>query len=127
MTYTPTVNTMNVVEQGGRSFVDLEGWTDVVSLTAGVASSYNLAAARTAMGLPAGESLLVIFEADGIFYMNPYGTAAVPSGSTSNGTASLFSPNQRFINGIAGDGSAINTLSLIAPAATNVTMSFYKP
>lgn len=125
MPYAPTVNTLNVIERGG--FVDLEGWVDVLQLSANTPASYNLGAVRTNMGLPAGAPLAVVFQADGPFYMNPYGTAAVPSSSTTNGAASLYSPNQRFINGIANDGSAINTLSFVAAATTNVTMSFYKP
>ena len=118
---------MNVVEQGGRAFVDLEGWTDVLQLSANTAASYNLATVRTNMGLPAGAPLFVIFGADGPFYMNAFATAALPSGNTTNGTASPYTPNQRYIGGIAPDCTAITALSFIASASTNVTMSFYKP
>lgn len=118
---------MNVVEQGGVAYIDLEGWVDVIQLTANTPASYNLATVRTNMGLPAGAPLFVTFGADGQFYLNPYGTAALPASSTTNGSASIYSPNQRYINGIAGDGSAINALSFVAAASTNVTMSFYKP
>lgn len=61
----------------------------------------------------------VVFNATGDFYARWDGNAAtVPSSDTGDGLGSELFPTQRFINGIA-------TVSVIAPLATLLTISYY--
>ena len=68
--------------------------------------------------VPAGATT-VIFSGNADFYVNAFGTATVPAADVTDGSASELNPARRSVVGIA-------TLSLISPAATIVTMSFYK-
>lgn len=120
MTYSPVVTEMVVVQQGGLAFPTVSGWNDAVQSSSS-ATSYDLGAARTAMGLAATESLFIVFAADGPFWANFHGTAAIPSGNTTNGTASEYTPNQRYIDG------GITAISLVSAAAQNISMQFYRP
>lgn len=120
MPYTPVVKQMQVLQAGGEVFPPVCGWIDVLQSTS-VHAEYDLAAARTAMGLGATESLFVIFAADGPFWANFNANAAIPSGNTANGSASEFSPNQRYLD------QRITAISFVSVAAQNISMQFYRP
>lgn len=120
MPYTPKTTHLNVMQQGADSFLWPSGWNDVVQSSA-VAKSYDVTAARTAMGLTAGQALFVIFAADGPFWANFHDTAAIPSGDVANGSASEYSPNHRLVD------KTITTISFISPASANVGLSFFIP
>lgn len=61
----------------------------------------------------------VLFSADGNFYANYTTTATVPGDTAiTDATASELNPAMRYIKGVT-------TISLIAPSATNVTLSFW--
>ena len=92
--------------------VDAIGFTDQVD-----ARVLGIATAEAHV-VPAGATT-VIFSATADFYVNAFGTAAVPAGDVTNGSASELNPERRSLVGIT-------SLSLISPAATIVTMSFYK-
>ena len=66
--------------------------------------------------VPSG-ARFVMFAATGDFYVNYTTTATVP-GDVTDGTASELNPAMRFINGVA-------AISVIAPANTVVTASFW--
>ena len=62
----------------------------------------------------------VFFSSTGNFYVNfQSGTAAIPSGDVTDGSASILNPAGRYIN-------EITQFGIIAPADTIVTMEFYK-
>lgn len=66
---------------------------------------------------------LVNFSGNADFYVRYNGTATVPSGDVTDGTAAELNPALRRI--ATGDGSA--SFSIIAPVAnTTVTMSFFR-
>lgn len=119
MTYTPVVNEINVQQAGANNFLYPAGWCDVIQVHAHV--EYDLTAARTAMGLKAGQPLHVIFAADGPFWANFHANAAIPSGNTTDGSGSVFSPTTRYLD------SSITTISLVSSAAQNVSMEFFRP
>lgn len=121
MSYTPTVTEINVQQAGGNAFPYPAGWVDTLVLTAGSAAAYDLTAARTAMGLHAGQPLFVIFSADGPFWANFHATASIPGSSTTDGTSSEFAPNQRYIDG------SVTSISCIAAGAQKVSMQFFRP
>ena len=75
------------------------------------------ASTAEAHAVPAGAKT-VIFKATGDFYVNAFGTAAVAIADVIDGTASELNPQRRSLVGVT-------TLSIIAPAITTVTMSFY--
>lgn len=64
----------------------------------------------------------VIFSANGDFYAKAGGTAAVPAADVTDGSGSQLNPSAWEL---PRDGS-VATIGLIAPAATVVTMAFYK-
>jgi hypothetical protein len=119
MTWSPQVKQLTVLHQGANAFPFTSEWVDSVSLTANTPVSYNLAAARTAMGLAANAPLFVVYGGSASFYRHCHATAAVPAGNT-DGSASQFSPNQEYLD------ASITAISFIATAAAIVTMSFYK-
>lgn len=121
MAFTPNVTELNVQQQGGVVFPGVSGWNDVVVTTANTAASYNLAAARTAMGLLAGQPLFVVFSADGPFWANFNAAAAIPATSNTDGRASEFSPNQRYLDG------NITAIGLISVAGQKISMQFFRP
>lgn len=119
MTWTPTVKQLTVLHQGANAFPFTSEWVDSVSLSANSAASYNLAAARTAMGLAANAPLFVVYGANGNFYRHCHATATIPAGNT-DGSAAAFSPNQEYLD------ASISAISFIAAAATVITLSFFK-
>ena len=60
----------------------------------------------------------VFFSATDNFYVSAFETATVPSVDVTDGTGSELNPLQRSVVGIT-------SISIIAPATTVVTMSFY--
>lgn len=60
----------------------------------------------------------VIFSAEADFYAKRGGTAAVPSGDVTDGTASELNPAGYDIEGVA-------TIGLISATAQTITMAFY--
>ncbi len=121
MSYSPVVNAFCNIQQGGVAFPYPAGWTDVIQVPNSGHVEYDIAAARTVMGLAAGQGLFIIFSADAPFWANFFANAAVPSGNTTNGTASEYAPNQRYID------ATVTKISFAAPAAANVSLQFYRP
>lgn len=120
MSYTPSVNPMQVIEQGGHIFTYPAGWVDTIQ-SSSTHAEYDLSAARTAMGLAAGQPLFCIFSADGPFWANFNANAAIPSGNTTDGSSSEFSPNQRYLD------HTVTKISVISANAQNISMQFYRP
>ena len=84
-------------------------YNDVRVLAASIAESHTVPAnAKT-----------VIFKATGDFYVNAFGTAAIAAADVINGTGSELNPQRRSLAGVT-------AISIIAPAITTVTMSFYE-
>jgi hypothetical protein len=122
MSFTPEMAAMNVLSQGHYAFPWCSQWVDSVQVTgSGNVQTYNVAALRTALGLPAQAAFFLIFGSDQPFYFNPYAAAALPSGNTTNGEASTYSPNQRYID------KSITSLSFTAAQLTNISLQFYRP
>jgi hypothetical protein len=119
MAWTPTVKQLTVLHQGANVFPYTSEWVDSVVLTLNTAASYNLAAARTAMGLPSNAPLFVVYGANGLFYRHCHATAAVPTGNT-DGSSAAQSPNQEYLD------ASISAISFIAAQATVITLSFFK-
>jgi hypothetical protein len=119
MTWSPQVKQLTVLHQGANAFPYISEWVDSVVLTANTPVSYNLAAARTAMGLASNAPLFVVYGGTGPFWRHCHATAAVAPGNT-DGSASQFSPNQEYLD------ASITAISFIAQQATTVTLSFYK-
>lgn len=69
------------------------------------------------------DAAYVAFSSTGDFYMKFNGTAAVAT-DISDGSASELNPTIRRL--LLGDSTAVNKISLIAPAACVVTMSFFQ-
>lgn len=122
MSFSPSVVKQNVLQQGGQVFPYVSRWNDVISLAAGVAQSYDLTAMRAAAGLVAGQSVFIIFAADAPFWANFSGNAAaIPSANVTDGTASEFCPNQRYID------TADTSISFISSTACNVSLQVTRP
>lgn len=117
----PQITSLVAQQQGGLVFTSPSKWIDNVALVEDTEQSYNLTAARAAMGLVAGQPLFVIFSADGPFWANFHGAAAIPSGDTTNGSSSEFTPNQRYLD------DTVTAIGLIAAANQNVSIQFYIP
>lgn len=117
---TNTVKEMQVLQQGGETFLPVSTWNDVLQ-SSSTHAEYDLAAARTAMGFPAGFPLFVIFSADGPFWANFKGNAAIPGGNTTDGSSSEFSPNARYVDG------TVSKISLVSANSVNVSMQFFRP
>lgn len=111
---------MCVMQQGGLAFPYASNWNDIVQAS-NTPVTYDVAALRTAAGLPAGQSLFLIFSADAPFWANFYGTAALPSAGVTNGTASEFAPNQRYID------STVTAISFIAANNANISIQVFRP
>lgn len=120
MSFTPAILPLVVMQEGGNVFPCVAGWIDSVKSTSSVAT-YNVAAARTAMGLASTAALFVIFAADGPFWANFRNTAVIPTGATADGSASEYSPNQRYLD------STITSISLISPASQLISLQFFRP
>lgn len=65
------------------------------------------------------EAGFVIFSSEGPFWAKSGGTAAVPSVTTSDGSASALNPSSWTLGGVS-------TISLIAESDTKLSLSFYK-
>jgi hypothetical protein len=68
--------------------------------------------------VPTGAKYVVFSASCAAFYVKRGGTAAVPAGDVTDGTASELNPAGYYIVGVT-------TLGLIAPATCVVTMAFY--
>lgn len=115
------IRPLNVMQQGAETFPWVSGWVDAVALAGNAVVNYNVTAARAAMGLRAGQALFVIFAADGPFWANMRDTAAVPVANSTDGSASEFSPNQKYID------ENITQISLTSVAAQKVSLQFFTP
>ena len=121
MVWAPTLVSLVTLQQGHNTFPNVSQWVDTVKLTGGGAAvAYDLAAARTAMGLGASAPLFVIFGGNADFWCHLHATATVPGSSTSNGTSSSYAPNQRYLQ------SDVATISLISANDTLVSLQFYR-
>lgn len=77
-------------------------------LTAGSAKTINI---------PTGAKLMLL-SCTGDFYTNFQGTASVPSGDVTNGTASELNTRDRWIDGYS-------SFSVVSPEDAKLTVSFY--
>lgn len=124
-----TINNMEVV--GDRSFaLRPPTWCDAVVLAANTEKEYAIPA----------DTNYIVFSADGDFYVDYQGsasiastpyetnvTAAIPAGDITDGTSPELNPTVRFVGGVDDSGNRlIEDLSLIAGAATVVTIACYK-
>ena len=113
MAETAAVTNMEVVNAGMEAFaLRQSNWINARVLAANTAETFQA---------PAG-ARFVLFSADGDFYCKiaPASTAAaIPAADVTDGTAPELNPAMRYI----GEQEFI---SLIAPAATVVTMQFFK-
>lgn len=120
MTYSPVVKEMQVLAQGGHVFPPAAGWIDNIQSSA-THAEYDVAALRVTLGVSASMPLFVVFAADGPFWANFNATAAIPSGNTTDGSSSEFSPNQRWLD------HTVTKISVISANAQNISMQFYRP
>lgn len=84
--------------------------------------SKTLAAGVAEQFLVPASAEWVLFSADANFYANYTTTATVP-GDVTDGTASPLNPSMRRLR--LQDGTHIDAISVIAPAATQITAEFY--
>lgn len=89
-----------------------------------VAKTYRVdvaltAAAAKSVSVPTGASKVVFFSRGYEFYANYEGTAQVPSGDVTNGTAPDWCPKVRDLADVA-------QISLIAPVSCRVQLAFFK-
>ena len=89
-----------------------------MNLSANTAASYTIATLLAACAIK-GPTVFLVFGADGPFWANFHGVAAIPSGNVTNGTGSEFSPNQRYID------ESVTAISFIAAATTNISIQVY--
>ncbi len=92
---------------------------DSVVLVANTNQSYDLTNA-----IAAGAKFCIL-SATGDFYAKAGGTATVPSGSTTDGTASELNPSAFDIE-TANMPSNATTIGFKAAAAVTITLTFYK-
>jgi hypothetical protein len=99
-----------IIDPNGRELIGLtlSDHIDARVLAVSAAESHTI---------PTG-ARYVMFSANGDFYANFAGTAAIPTADVTDGTASILNPQLRTIG-------AATTISLISPAACIVTMEFY--
>lgn len=124
MSFVPTPSNMNFLEQSGVPHaLPVSTWVDDVAISS-THAEYNVAAAKTAMGLAATESLFAILSGDEAFWYNPNGTAVAGTGTT-NGTGSVYvpggGPKKVYLD------ETITSLSFVAASAGHVSIEFYKP
>lgn len=127
----PTITPYDVFRS--RSFVERgfyypSEWVDALDLAQNTAESYTI---------PSGARFLII-ESEVLAYMNPFGTAAVPSADVTDGTASMLLPPQTPINLYVGSDhpddspltghTAITAISFIeaGQATSVVTIEVFK-
>jgi len=99
-----------IIDPNGRELVGLNvsNYVDARVLGVAIAESHTI---------PTGAKY-VMFSANGDFYANFAGAAAIPAADVTNGTASILNPQLRAIG-------AATAIGLISPAACIVTMEFY--
>jgi hypothetical protein len=85
-------------------------YVDNYVLSAGVAKTVNIPATAT----------YAFFASNGDFYTRNVGTAAVPASDVTDGTGSELNPTDRYF------GKGQTSFSLISPAATIVTIAWYR-
>jgi hypothetical protein len=107
------------------SFKHIKGANNTDILTASRYINARSLAAGTAetetvpTGVTGGDAAYVVFSSNSDFYVNwNGGTAAAPSGDTTDGSASELNPTERYIKGIA-------SFSILAPSAATVSMAYY--
>ena len=86
-------------------------WVDAMFLSANTAASYSV---------PTGANYL-LFSGNASFYVSLTGTAVIPTGNVTNGTAPLLNPAMMPTTGLA-----TQTLSFISPVACIVTSAVIK-
>lgn len=89
-------------------------YTDAIVLLANAAQTQAVPTTTTGPG-----ATWVVFSATCNFYALAGGTSAVPGATTTNGSASMLNPSAWNVTGIT-------TISVIAPTACVVTLSFYQ-
>lgn len=118
---TPAVSKLNTMQQGDQAFPWVARWIDNLVLAANTAKTYSLTTLRSNAGLPAGQPLFLIFAADGSFWTDYNGTAAIPSGDVTDGSGSEFGPNQRYFD------KSVTSISLISAAGCNLSIQVFAP
>lgn len=118
---TQPIKPMQVIQQGGETFIPVSTWNDALQLSAGTHKEYDVAAMRVAAGLAVGQAVFCIFSCDGPFWTNFAGTAAIPSGDIVNGTASEFAPNARYLD------STVTSISFIAANDQKLSLQLFRP
>lgn len=101
---------IEVIQGNGSYALRCPDYVDARVLAANTAESHTV---------PSGANY-VVFSATGDFYVKYNGTASVPSSDVTDGTASELNPDTRFL------GTGVTSISVIAPAITNITLSFFK-
>jgi hypothetical protein len=76
------------------------------------------AATAESIRVPSGATRLMAVCSETVFYMKLDGTATIPSGDVTDGTASELQPGLRYLDGAA-------SVSVISPDASVVTLSWY--
>lgn len=113
MAETAAVTPIEIVYSGMGAFaLRQSNWIDARVLAASTAETFQAPALAR----------FVLFSANGDFYakLAPESTAAaIPAADVTDGTAAELNPVMRAIN-------ELEYISLIAPAATVVTMQFYR-
>ncbi len=106
----PAINELQAIIQQGSALIGLKAptWVD-----AEVVSTANVGHT-----VPAGAKY-VLFSATNNFYACFTGTAVIPTGAVTDGSAPELNPVLREIRGIA-------TINLIAPTSCVVTLIFYR-
>jgi hypothetical protein len=84
-------------------------WIDSVVLAANTAATYTI---------PTGAKYL-LFSANGVFYVNYNSLATIPTITNASGSSVEIGPMLRGVTGLT-------SISLIAPAATIISISVYK-
>lgn len=120
MAWVPTLKQMNVLEQGGRAFPNDSEWVDNYVFVASTVKNVDLAAQRVLMGLPANAPVFVIFGSDVPFWVHYHAAAAIPAGDVTDGSGSVFSPNQVYLDG------TVTQISLISPVVGHISLAFGK-
>ena len=82
----------------------------------------TLAASTAETFTPPSGATHVVFSANGDFYVKFNSTATIP-GDTSGGTAAELNPTVRRL--LLGQSTAVTSISVIAPAATQVTAMYF--
>lgn len=113
MSETPGLSPLEIVNAGQMAFaLRQSNWIDARVLAANTAETFQA---------PAG-ARYVLFSANGDFYCRIAAAstaAAVPAADVTDGSAAELNPAMRYV-------AEVDYISLIAPAATIVTLVYYK-